>query len=523
MPTRHCRPSSGWWLSCGILIALAALTIASPRLFPFNMDEFGHLAPVGWYAYPLNETLNDFREGSHLYDMRLPFTNVYLPLRTYPYIGNLSFLPYLPFWLLIRDPVSARIQGVVFFSIAILLLARLARARYETALLAALVFPMFFFSFMLDTGPTGLMLILLSGTFLSLRRVLEHGTPAKPEDATPPRHDAHPYLFGALAGILAFLGCFLKLVFFWFAFPIAVFALILGWRSLARSARTRKAIVLAMAVFAVLTGVLLLSRTRTGAFYYHEFGKQVDQSAATTIETAARMSAFFSDGTTFATRHLHIPRSFYDVFPLLLAAALIARALLWRKDRGAVLLAAGLGIPVFAIMCASPKACHPHHAVLAMFFLVWGCAIAMRDLAGRPKAALFVAILLYWGALGLRLPRAEIDPLADFDKDRLLETIRSERLDAGAVQIHVGWGTYYISNLFGSRDQAVVYLDYDRGIPERSELEIVKAKAEGLGRGILAVTDDPATFLESDCVHEVLGPPLRQTIMGHWGAIRYVR
>src|SRR4029079_18305266 len=64
------------------LFAAAVLAAAwlSPRLVPFNMDEFSAYQPLGCHAYPLSGRYHLYREACHLYDLRLPFTDRFLPL-----------------------------------------------------------------------------------------------------------------------------------------------------------------------------------------------------------------------------------------------------------------------------------------------------------------------------------------------------------------------------------------------------------------------------------------------------------
>lgn len=78
------------------------------------MDEFVHYHALGCATAPLGEGLPSFRDGCGLYDLRLPFTRTWLPLRSYYYIGSLPSAVFAPLWRLLGDPVAARLQGGLF-------------------------------------------------------------------------------------------------------------------------------------------------------------------------------------------------------------------------------------------------------------------------------------------------------------------------------------------------------------------------------------------------------------------------
>jgi hypothetical protein len=102
-------------------VLVLALAWASPRVVPYNMDEFVHYLALGCASAPLSRELPAIRDGCGYHDLRLPFTKTPLPLRSYVYTGSLPALPFYPFWRLLDDPVSARVQGAVFFLLAVLM------------------------------------------------------------------------------------------------------------------------------------------------------------------------------------------------------------------------------------------------------------------------------------------------------------------------------------------------------------------------------------------------------------------
>ena len=165
------------------------------------MDEFAPFHALGCAAHPLSREFHVFREGCGQYALTPPLLGVALPLRSYLYIGSLPVLPFYPFWKVLDDPVAVRVQGGLFFLAAVFLAARLLEAPWPRVALAAFVFPLFVGSFLVDTGPVGLSLVLLLSSLLLLRRAAQ-----TPETAL---RDA------TIAGFVCFLGFWIKPVFAW--------------------------------------------------------------------------------------------------------------------------------------------------------------------------------------------------------------------------------------------------------------------------------------------------------------------
>ena len=153
---------------------------------------------------------------------RLPLTRLWLPLRSYYYIGSFPAAVFFPFWLLIDDPVAARVQGGLFFAAFILLASRLLEVRPALVLLASLVFPAFVLAFIVDQGPVGPLGAAPSGG--------PAGGAPLPSPPSRERSDLRHGLLGAracaaVAGGTIFLGLWVKLIFGWWLPAIGLFAL----------------------------------------------------------------------------------------------------------------------------------------------------------------------------------------------------------------------------------------------------------------------------------------------------------
>jgi hypothetical protein len=485
-------------LPAAALLLLAAAWL-SPRVVPYDMDEFVAYHPLGCALHPLSR-LNVFRERCGEYDLTPPLLGVRLPLRSYLYIGSLPVVPYTPFYLLFRDPVSARVQGMVFLLLSVLLGARLFRMAIAPVAAAFALFPVLPAAFVVDTGPVGLSIVLLLTALLALRRGLEG-----------PRGGA---FLGALAGLLLFLGIFVKLVFFWCLPGVLILAACWAFASpregrLARAGATLSAL---LVVLGLLAAFLLLSRTTTGARYIDVLGRAGMSTDPDEVgSVASSLALYVGDASLVLPRILSFPKSALDLLPGLAAAAILAFGL--RTREGAALLLAS--VATFLVTDLSTRATEAHHAAYFLVFLVLGLA---RALSRRPGilGATLVAALVVWGSLALRLSRAEVDPRRSFEKDALLAEIRAEGLDARTVSLHASWGTYYIAHLFGSGEKAELFSR--KFLTDRALVRQAAGDAESLGRTVLLVTRKPEKLGE---VEAVLGPPEKILKEGSWWGVLF--
>jgi hypothetical protein len=493
-----------------LALVLVALAAASPRFVPYNMDEFVHYHPLGCLAFPLSRKYDSHREGCGQYDLRLPFTKTFLPLRSYLYIGSLPVVPFYAFWKALKDPVAVRIQGVVFFLLASMLSARLVSVSVKNALLASLIFPVYFFSFLVDTGPVGLSLLLLLGALLFLRSALE-----RPGQVA----------LGVLAGFLCFLGVFCKPVFAWCLPAVLLF----GGRQLSSSQRVREhAAALSGAALAFLLPLVFLglSVDAFGDRYY-----EIIRVGGVSLESAwgvlSRMVGYVFDGSEIVPRTLELPHWPLDVLPALTALTLVLGGFLFSSEiRHRIAGWAALSLVTLGVTALTSSASWPHHAIFALFFLVLGLAIALEAFEAAPRARLVVLglIWIYGTSLAVRLPTAKQSPESNASKDHLLAFVRREGLDRRVVQVHTAWGTFYISHLFGDPRRLVFYFrfrEWTEWGPAR--LDEVRSIAEREGRGVLVISSRPEPLTNTPLVEAHLGPPVARFVFDNWEAIEYLR
>ncbi len=491
------------------VLALVGLAGSSPRWLPYNMDEFVHYQPLGCATAPFSERLGVFRESCHMYDLRLPFTESALPLRSYLYIGSFPAVVFYPFWKAIPDPVAARVQGAFFLLLAGALAARYLRVRPRAVILAGLVFPLVAACFLADEGPVGLSVVLLLAALLLWRRAVA-------EDSPPRRVVA-----AVLAGLTLFLGLWTKLVFAWW---LPAF-LLQGQREARTAGRSSHDLAVAFLALALAAGlptlVLLTSTDNQGLPYYASVTRaRLSADPGQSFGSGARLSRFLLDASQAAARTIEMPPSFTDALPALLSAAVLLWGLWVRPlPRGEILLWLFLFALTFALSLPSPFTQWPHHVVLAVVFLVMALARILDVLPVRAFGATSVVVAMVWLSLALRLPRATPLLEASPEKDRLLRFVREQGLDRSTLQVHTSWGTYYIAQLFGDPARAVVYL---KALPDdERRLREVRGLAGGLGRPLLLVSSRRRERIETPELQGALGPPAEIHRFGDWRAILY--
>jgi hypothetical protein len=493
-------------------ILLLAVAWASPRAIPYNMDEFVHYHALGCASARLERDLPAIRDGCGYLDLRLPFTRAPLPLRSYLYTGSFPALPFYLFWRLLDDPVAARVQGAVFFLLAAFLARRLLRARTSSVLLAALVYPVFLATFLVDEGPVGLSAVLLLAALLAARRSLAaEGTP---RSAT----------WAALAGFALFLGLWTKLLFGWWLPAAAGFALAEararagGWRP--ALARHRGAAVCGVAALVLPTLVLLASTDRAGRPYADVLRQGKLSADADRVESAAgRLLPYLVDGARVAPRNVALPSSLLDPLPLGLAAGVLLLGGRRRERRGESLGWALVAALTFGLASLSEFSQWPHHFAFPLLLLVLGLASAIDGLSSRARWTIGVLVLFFWATLAARWPAAEFPAEASPAKDELLRLVRERRLDRGTFQLHTSWGTYYIAQLFGDPDRMILYM---RGATDdEARLRQARDLALAAGRPVLLLSSRRWDRIQTPEVEATLGRPARTWQIGTWWAVEY--
>jgi hypothetical protein len=508
-PPHGPRRGAAWAAAAGALLGAAWL---SPRAIPYNMDEFVHYHALGCAGAVHARELPTIRDGCGYYDLRPPLAGRALPLRSYLYIGSVPALPFYPFFKLVADPRAVRIAGACCFLLSTLLAARLARVSGSAAALAALVFPVWLTTFLIDQGPVGLSAALVLAALLAVRRALEaHGGP-------------RAAAWAAGAGFALFLGLWTKLVFAWWI-PLVLVGMALearraGPATAAAAKPALPALALFLAFLVAPTGLLLASTDRDGRPYLEALRQGGLSAGPEEVEAVAvRLARYLEDGALIAPRNVVLPASPVDGAPLLLAGALLAAGA-WRSERRREVAAWALVAALtFAFVSASGHSRWPHHFAFPLLPLALALALAAEALDRRERLVALGLAAAFWASIAARLPSAHVPLESSAEKDRLLAFVRERGLDREALQVHASWGTYYIAQLFGDPARAVLYARRVSDDPAR--LRSLADVAVRLGRPLLLVSSRRWERLHTPAVEAALGQPRRTFRFGDWWAVEY--
>ena len=497
---------------------LLALALVSPRAVPFNMDEFVHYHALGCVTAPLGRDLPPARDGCGLYDLRLPGASTPLPLRSYYYIGSFPALPFLPFWLLLDDPVAARVQGAAFLALLLALAARVLRVRGTAVVTAALVYPVFAASVVVDEGPVGLSALLLLAALACARR------------AVAGRGALASVCWAAAAGFALFLGIWVKLVFAWWLPAIACFLAFEARRrrgaaavapAVAPAPHTARAAAAGLLAFVIPTLVLLASVDVDGRPYGAALRRGRVTLGTEQVEAGGgRLLPYLLDGSLLLPRNLSLPGSAVDVVPALLAAGLLAFGLRRGAARRAEVASWTLvAATTFGLVSLSAYSQWPHHFFFPLLPLVFALALVLDAAGPRARRVALVVALAFWATLAARWPAAAFPTDASPDKDQLLRFVRERGLDRETLQAHTSWGTYYVAQLFGDPARLLVYA---KGLSDDPRLlRQLATLSRERGRPLLLSSSRRWERLQTPAVDAILGHPQRTWRFGDWWLVEY--
>jgi len=236
------------------------------------------------------------------------------------------------------------------------------------------------------------------------------------------------------------------------------------------------------------------------------------------------MGQYFIDGAALAPRTIQLTPWVIDYLPAIITFFLlyygVTRAKALHTELSIYVLCA---VITFFMIIASRSSWAPHHFVYALLFLILALGKMLEAVASQKivLTALVAAVVLYGVTLAWRLPTATISLDTNQAKDQLLRYVRDSHLDRSTVQMHVGWGTYYIASLFGHRDRAVLWSFIFLQSPDQIDQTYQLAKA--LGRGVLIVTSNAQEVKNASLIQSKLGDPLQEYRFENWSALRYVR
>jgi len=152
-----------------IVVILIVSFLLNPHV-PNNMDEFSLYHNLACEYYP-NNKLNTFRVGCQSYDIKLPFTKTYLPLREFGYMGSILSIYLAPFFILFPYQIITRVVGLLFLIPQSYLYAKILKRDWFLIFISLLIFFQYFFQHFVDTGTVSIQITLLLLSVFYLKKM----------------------------------------------------------------------------------------------------------------------------------------------------------------------------------------------------------------------------------------------------------------------------------------------------------------------------------------------------------------
>ena len=437
------------------------------------MDEFLVYHALACSTQPFSSLWNRGREACGAYDLALlpslTIEPIFLPLRTYPYVGSLQGLLYSPLYLLWKSPYSARFFGIFLIGVQSILICRVFGQSLPVVLTVLLLFMPYVLQHLLDVGQLS-----LCTTAIFLLALLH-----KRWIAELLSNRRRAWCIATLIGItnVAILLFRLNNVAYFPAY-LLMQVMCLGSFGLRTVWRLRRGTL-------VRQGAWMLGVFIVGAFFWFS---AIDRGGAplykaildTASGTTSRQSAFLMK----AWNHFQHDLSRYLLNPLLAAhvehdvnvdsyaegiGLLVVLEVLfissWLQPRGGRHRLFGIScILAFVVGLASissvSRSWGMHHLIPVFPLLILA---VFSHIPRRGVGGIQIFLLLCFAIINLRLYYllAHLNPLnQEFDR-RLIDL--NEEINQKFAKSHfmiVGsWGVYYTKLVYGPAEQSLIYAD----------------------------------------------------------------
>jgi len=455
----------------GIMAASALALLFFAKYVPFSMDEFGQYVLISYHNSPLNR-LNVFRESLAGYYLA-PFPNMFLPLRSFSYTGNLQAILYYPIFILWASPHSARSLGLIMLAFQAYFLYRIFKTDIFISFIFLLSFMPYAFIHIADTGPvtfqtTSVFFIcfLLSQWMASLKIKKRFSW-------------EYPFIIG----IILFLGIWYKLAYI-FMLPGLSFLILyylIENRQIFKSLSGLKTLIrslLVLAASAIIPAFLLLNSTEPYGEKYYKWLTGASTLGIFNFSKLLTLCNFFTNPLKAAHCIFLFGNERITAQGVLLISIIII-FIVWgtmqlrsKKIKiGFIVLNLLCFITTLFLMSKSERVDSMHHVVLSLPFLVLALFYIYSWVQGRlftiVLAALFLMVNLN---LYINLTHLQYWPTNHPAKIKLNELL-NEKYSNKYVFVVIDWGMYYMKALYGPRQQCVLYMQ-----PLNSKYQIVKLK-----------------------------------------------
>jgi len=447
-----------------LIISFAFVYVFS-AFVPYEFDEFAQYHTLGCHYYPHN-MLNTFRASCQAWRLA-PFGEYFLPLRSgAPYDGAAPCLIYFPLFLLWPAPISARFLGVLLFGIQAFCIRRL----FKIDFLVAFVLILFFLPYVFIHIYASALVHLQTTSVFLIYYFLQRWGAALGNDFT------HSWRFPVYIGFILFLGIWTKLTYFAVVPGIALFMIYyfvkhrdVFWRQGVKR-KFAAHLILLIVVASSLIFILLNSKTQQGWTYYHQVispEKPLSfKDPALVKEKVVKLGKYFANplqaaNLTFRVREKATSTGISYMATLILFFVFGTGWLVATRRRADyAFMNMFLAVLTFLILTfIYQRSGQMHHVVLCFPFILLSLFYLGSQLYRNKVIFVLMAIFLLISVkLYVNLSNLAPQFYNPLTKIRYLDTI-NEKFAEGYVYIVNGFGHYFIKQLYGPKDQCVLYLD----------------------------------------------------------------
>lgn len=413
-----------------------------------SMDEF---LPYHQLACIVNKTQSLFRESCTQHNLILFGKS--MQLRSFTYVGFSNSILYLPFYLIWKSYLSARVLKLIFLVATAIISAKIVKADWKIALLITCCFFPFSFQMLVDTGPIAfqcLTIVVLIYIFSKIKNGLAEGL---------------------MAGIIAFFAVEQKLFFLPFLLPTFVYALIVfgDKKNIVKYVKFFSTLILVVGLGVFL---LLTAKTEQGISYYSELFGRFSQIGIFDFRGQAEhfsiFKPFFSSFYNFAERITDTSAVFdFSTFYFYLILSLVAVSSFYimtknkQKDElkkaTAGILALILGMFLLSLSKESARA---HHLAIILPFFLLLLLSSISILQEKRKILGYAAVIFLILPNLLILNRTiNLTPYSQDDWSRLELIKFVNNMESKNAFVVTDWGIYYLLALYAKPSTPVYFED----------------------------------------------------------------
>ena len=354
------------------LISIIFLFIFSSYV-PFDTFEFLIYHTLASNYYHLNK-LNTFWEGANAYYLA-PLPNLYLPLRSFDYIGIVHDIIYYPLFKLWPSPYSARFLGLLMLIIQAYFIYKIFKIDILISFIFLFSCMPYVFQHLVDTGPVTFQLTSIFCICYFAHRWLVHIKNGY----------SHSWRYPLVIGLILFLGFWAKVAYLFLlpAIIILIFYYIIHSEISLKNQPISKILIrdllILFGVAAILSFILFFAQQPDGTRYYNVFinGRVINFFKFNAwIEKVKEFASFFLNPLSSARRVFLIKNnitlkgiSLCSVMIVLICSG-IWQLRLKKEKISFIILNIALFFLTLFLMSFCTRAGGMHHIVLSFPFLI---------------------------------------------------------------------------------------------------------------------------------------------------------